>query len=45
MDWTLNDNFIVSFVAAYAHPGQAVEQSFDRDEDFYYGMVYVSYTY
>ena len=45
MDWSLNDNFIVSVVAAYAHPGQAVEQAFDRDEDFYYGMVYVSYTY
>ncbi len=45
MDWTLNDNFLVSFVAAYAHPGQAVVQGFGRDEDFVYGMVYVGYTY
>ena len=45
MDWTLNDNFTVSFVAAYAHPGQAVIQAFGRDEDFYYGMVYASYSY
>ena len=45
MDWSLNDHFTVSFVAAYAHPGEAVEEGFDRDEDFYYGMVYVAYSY
>jgi hypothetical protein len=45
MDWTMNDNFTLSFVAAYAHPGQAVEQGFGRDEDFYYGMIYVAYSY
>jgi len=35
----------VSFVAAYATPGDAVEEAFDRTEDMWYGMVYVSYTY
>jgi hypothetical protein len=45
MDWTLNDNFTVSFVAAYSKPGRAVEQAFDRDDDFYYGMIYVAYSY
>jgi hypothetical protein len=45
MDWALNDNFAVSFVAAYATPGDAVEEAFDRTEDMWYGMVYVSYTY
>jgi hypothetical protein len=45
MDWTVNDHFVVSLVAAYAHPGQAVEQAFGEDEDFYYGMVYVAYSY
>ena len=45
MDWTLNDHFTVSVVAAFAHPGQAVEQAFDRDEDLYYGMVYLAYSY
>lgn len=45
MDWTLNDHFTVSFVAAFAQPGDAVEEGFDRDEDFYYGMVYVAYSY
>ena len=44
-DWTLNDNFTFSFVAAYATPGDAVEESFGRDEDFFYGMIYASYTY
>ena len=27
MDWTVNDNFILSFVAAVADPGDAIEQS------------------
>lgn len=45
MDWTLNDNFIISFVAAFAQPGDAVEQAFDRGDDFWYGMVYVAYSY
>ncbi len=45
MDWTLNDNFTFSFVAAYATPGDAVEEGFGRDEDFLYGMIYASYTY
>jgi len=44
-DWTLNDNFTVSFVAAYATPGKAVEQEFNRTDDFVYGMVYVAYSY
>ena len=45
MDWSMNDNFTVSFVAAYATPGRAVEQAFGRNDDFYYGMIYVAYTY
>jgi len=45
MDWTLNDHFTVSFVAAYATPGRGVEEGFNRDEDFTYGMVYVAYSY
>ena len=44
-DWTLNENFSVSFVAAYATPGDAVKQAFGRSQDFLYGMVYVSYNY
>jgi hypothetical protein len=45
LDWSLNDHFTVSFVAAFAQPGDAVEEGFGRDEDFYYGMVYVAYSY
>jgi hypothetical protein len=44
-DWTLNDHFTLSFVAAFASPGEAVEQGFDRNEDFWYGMFYVAYSY
>jgi len=45
MDWQMNDNFLVSLVAAYAEPGRAVEQAFGRDDPFYYAMLYVGYTY
>ncbi len=45
MDWTINDHFIVSFVAAVADPGNAVEQSSGRDDWFYYGMIFVAYSY
>jgi len=45
MDWTLNDHFTLSFVAAFASPEAAVEQAFDRNEDFWYGMFYVAYSY
>ncbi|HKE45970.1 MAG TPA: alginate export family protein [Steroidobacteraceae bacterium] len=45
MDWSLNDHFLVSFVAAYADPGQAVEQSSGRTDNFTYGMIFVAYTF
>lgn len=45
MDWTLNDNFIVSFVAALADPGEAIEQLSGRSETFYYGMIFIAYSY
>ncbi|HKP29970.1 MAG TPA: hypothetical protein VJU15_11240 [Gemmatimonadales bacterium] len=44
-DWSLNDNFTVSLVAALAHPQDAVQQLTNRSKSFKYGMVYVSYTY
>jgi hypothetical protein len=44
-DWKVNSNFILSFVAAYANPGAAVEQAFNRTKNFAYGMVYVAYAY
>lgn len=45
MDWTVNDNFIVSFVAAIAEPGDAVEQSSGRTDTFYYGMIFAAYSF
>lgn len=45
MDWSLNDNFTVSFVAAIAEPGDAVEQSSGRTDTFYYGMIFAAYSY
>jgi hypothetical protein len=45
MDWTINDNFTTSFVAAVADPGDAVEQSSGRTDTFLFGMIFVSYTY
>lgn len=45
MDWTINDNFIVSFVAAIADPGEAIEQSSGRTDTFYYGMIFAAYSF
>ncbi|HEY8195791.1 MAG TPA: hypothetical protein VIG04_02335 [Gemmatimonadales bacterium] len=44
-DWKINSNFLVSFVAAFAHPQEAAEQGFGRTDDFTYGMIYVGYSY
>jgi hypothetical protein len=45
MDWTVNPNFIISFVAAVADPGKAVEQSSGRTDTFIYGMIYAAYSF
>jgi len=45
MDWKINKNFTASFVAAYADPGKAVQQAFDRTKNFAYGMVYLAYSF
>ena len=44
-DWKVNSNFTASFVAAFGHPQEAVEQGFGRTDDFGYGMIYVAYSY
>jgi len=44
-DWSVNSNFIVSFVAALAHPQAAATQAYARSSDFTYGMIYVAYAY
>ena len=45
MDWSVNDNLIISFVAAIADPGDAVEQSSGRTDTFYYGMIFAAYSF
>ena len=45
MDWTINDNFIVSFIAAAAEPGTAIEQSNGRTDTFIYGMIFAAYSF
>ncbi len=45
MDWSITSNFILSFVAAFGEPGEAVEQSTGRTENFTYGMIYGAYSF
>jgi hypothetical protein len=45
MDWSINDNFAVSFVAAVAEPGDAVKESSGRTDTFWYGMIFGSYSF
>jgi hypothetical protein len=45
VDWQINDNFMASFVAAFANPRAAVQQAFDRTKNFAYGMIYIGYSY
>ena len=45
MDWTINDNFTVSFIAAAAEPGEAIEQSNGRTDTFIYGMIFAAYSF
>lgn len=45
MDWSINDNFLLSFVAAVAEPGDAIEQSSGRTETFWYGMAFAAYSF
>ena len=45
MDWSINDNIIISFVAAVADPGDAVEQSSGRTDTFLYGMIFAAYSF
>ena len=44
-DWKLNSALTLSFVAAYANPGEAVQQYTGRTKNFTYGMAYVAYAF
>ena len=45
MDWSLNDNITLSFVAAIAEPGDGIEQLSGRTDNFYYGMIFAAYSF
>jgi hypothetical protein len=45
VDWSLNDNFTLSIVAAVAEPGDAIEQSSGRTDTFWYGMLFGAYSF
>jgi len=45
MDWSVNDNLILSFVAAAAEPGDAIQQSSGRTDTFWYGMIFAAYSF
>jgi hypothetical protein len=44
-DWSVNSNFIVSFIAAFARPQDGATQATGRTSNFTYGMIYVAYAY
>ncbi len=45
IDWKLNEHFTCSFIGAFANPGDAVEQAYDRTDNLAYSMVWVAYSY
>jgi hypothetical protein len=44
-DWKVDKNFTFSFVLSIAHPQQAVQEVYDRTQNFQYGMIYLTYAY
>ena len=45
VDWKVNANFLLSFIAAFATPQQGAEQATGRTDSFAYGMIYIGYSY
>ena len=45
VEWTVNSNFTITVVGAFADPGKAVQQSTGRTKNFAYGMLYVGYSF
>jgi hypothetical protein len=45
VDWTVNELFAVSLVAAIASPDDGAEQAFGGDDDWTYGMMYFTYAF
>ena len=45
VDWKVNHNFTLSFVAAFANPQLAVQQATGRTKNIVYGMAYIGYSF
>jgi hypothetical protein len=45
VDWKINKNFTLSLLGAITDPHKAVVQAYNRTQNFYYGMVYIGYSY
>lgn len=45
MDWKVNANFTLSFLAAVAKPGEVVELTSGRTDSFLFGMVFAAYSF
>lgn len=44
-DWKFHNNFTLSLVFAFTDPEKAVSQAYNRSKAFYYGMVYIGYSF
>ena len=44
-DWKFHKNFTLNVVGAYADPHKAVQEAYNRTSPFYYGMVYIAYSF
>ena len=45
VDWTANDSFAVSLVGAYAKPDDGAKEAYGDNDDWMYGMAYVTYSF
>jgi hypothetical protein len=45
VDWEITSHFTASFVGAFANPGTAARQAFNRTKNFSYGMMFLAYKY
>jgi hypothetical protein len=44
-DWKINKNFTLSLLGAITDPHKAVTQAYGRTKNFYYGMIYIAYSF
>jgi hypothetical protein len=45
MDWKIRKHFTLSLIGAFANPEKAAQQAYKRTSNFFYGMVYIAYSF